>query len=187
MRKLVSIHGFQGSPEEGWSAWLAGEFATQGWQTAAPQMPSPNNPLVNEWVSSIDATMQSICGPTEETVLVGHSLGCIAVLRYLEQLPSEAQIGQVVLVGGFNSDLGWDELENFFEEDINWNAINSHGAQFTAIHSTNDKYVSLHYADNFKARLNAEVHILENAGHMAASDGYYEFPFLKKTIEDFVI
>ncbi len=167
------IHGWAGSPEEAWRPWLRDELEGRGFEIKMPAMPDAAHPEMEAWVKALSQTVGDV---DENCFFVGHSLGCIAILRYLETLPKDVKIGGMVLVAGFTSHLGIKDLASFFERPIDWEAIRSHGGRITAIHSDNDFYVSLHYADFFKKELGAKIVIEHGRGHFSGSDGITQLP-----------
>ena len=60
--------------------------------------------------------------------------------------------------------------------------IKNHCKRFVALHSDNDPYVSLRYADIFRKNLNAEVIIQHNMGHFSGGDGITELPIVFESI-----
>ena len=171
-KKAIVIHGWEGHPEEGWIPWLKNNLEKNGFEVVVPSMPNSANPKMNEWLDHLNKIVTS----DENTYFVGHSLGCITILRYLESLQPDKKIGGVILVAGFTSNLGYEELESFFQTKIDWNKIKSHCNKFTTIHSANDPYVSVHYADFFKDKLGAEVIIEQNMKHFSGDDNINELP-----------
>jgi len=110
--------------------------------------------------------------PGQELFLIGHSVGCITILRYLESLPDDMKIGGVVMVAGFTDDLGYmdsveekDVLPDFFQTSLDWDKIKSKAGKFVAIHSDNDPYVQLKHAEVFKDKLGAEIIIKSGMQH----------------------
>ncbi|HVF69554.1 MAG TPA: alpha/beta hydrolase [Xanthomonadales bacterium] len=104
--------------------------------------------------------------------LVGHSVGCIAILRYLEQLKDNEKVGGVVFVAGFTDDLSnvdsiEGELKNFFETPILWDKLKAKANKYVVIHSDNDPYVSRKYGDVFKEKLGAKLIVKKNMGHFS--------------------
>jgi predicted alpha/beta hydrolase family esterase len=173
-KRAFIIHGWEGSPEDGWIPWLKKELGGKGFEVFAPAMPNPNFPQMSEWVGHLAKTVGD---PDKDCYFVGHSLGCITILRYLESLGEDQKVGGAVLVAGFTSHLGFEELENFFPNMVNFDKIKSHCDRFVAIHSDNDPWVSVHYGEDlFKEKLGAEVVVKHNMKHFGSSDGITELP-----------
>jgi len=173
IKRVFLIHGWEGYPEEGWRPWLKKELEKKGFKVYAPAMPNTKNPSMNAWLKHLTKTVKN---PDKNCYFVGHSLGCITILRYLETLKQNQRVGGVVLVAGFTSNLGYGELQSFFAKPIDWERIKLHCKKFVAIHSDNDPYVSLHYADLFKEKLNAEVIVEHNMKHFSGDDGITTLP-----------
>jgi predicted alpha/beta hydrolase family esterase len=178
-KRVFVIHGWEGSPKEGWRPWLKDELEKRGFNVSVPAMPDTKHPKMNPWLSHLAKIVKT---PDKDCYLTGHSLGCITILRYLETLKRNEKVGGVVLVAGFTSNLGFEELGSFFTKPIDWKKIRSHCRKFVAIHSDNDPYVSPHYADFFKNNLNAKVLVKHNMGHFSGDDGIKKLPVLLKSI-----
>jgi len=173
VKRAFLIHGWEGYPEEGWRPWLKKELEKNNFEVYVPAMPDTAHPKMDAWSKHL---AKIVGNPDKDCYFVGHSLGCITILRYLETLKPNQQIGGVVLVAGFTSNLGYEELRSFFTKPINWGKIKSHGKKFVAIHSDNDPFVSLHYGDFFKKELNAEVIVEHNMKHFSGDDGVTVLP-----------
>lgn len=130
---------------------------------------------MSEWLPYLISVVAS---PDEQTYFIGHSLGNITILRYLESLRPQQKIGGCVFVAGFTTDLSIPELKesSFFAKPIDWNSVKSHCKKFIAIHSDNDKYVDVKYGEIFKKELNAEVIILPNMNHFSGNDNITQLP-----------
>ncbi len=180
-KRVFLVHGWGGYPEEGWRPWLKEELEKRGFNVFNLAMPNADNPKQAEWVAHI---RQEVKTADEDTYFVGHSLGVIAILRYLETLPPEQSVGGVVMVAGFDNDLGISELSDFFRAPIDWKKIGSHSDSFTSIESDNDPYELLRYNEIFRKKLHAEAIIEHNVFHFSADDGITELPIvLKKLLE----
>lgn len=174
MKHLIIVHGWEGYPEEGWFPWLKQQLQTKDFMVDVPAMPNAAKPQMNEWVPYLT---QTIGQPDSQTFLVGHSLGCITILRYLESLATGQKIGGVLLVAGFGARLKYDELANFFTTPVNWDKVKSHCPKFSAIFSTSDPYVPLGNADLFKKELGADITTLPGPGHFSGpSDNCTQLP-----------
>ena len=160
-KRVFIIHGWQGSPNGNWFPWLKERLGSRGFVVSVPEMPNPDYPELSQWIKKITEVVSK---PDNDTYLIGHSLGCIAILRYLEGLKT-GKIGGSILVAGFTDDLDVKELSDFFINPINWEKINSHCSKFVAVASDNDPYVSLKYSDILNEKLNAKVLIQHGMGH----------------------
>jgi predicted alpha/beta hydrolase family esterase len=173
MKRVFSIHGWEGHPESGWLPWLRNELEKKGFSVIVPAMPNTNRPKMREWVEHLT----NIVGiPDEDCYFIGHSLGCIAILRYIETLKDNQKIGGAVFVAGFASNPGFDDLQSFFTKPVEWEKIKSRCKSFVAIQSDNDSLVSMNYGEMFKEKLNAELVVEHNMGHFSGDDGINALP-----------
>ena len=164
MKKAIIIHCWEGYPEYCWYPNTKKELEEKGFEVIVSEMPDTKNPKLDNWLSNLQEIASK---PNEDTYLIGHSLGCITILRYLESLRENEKIGGAVLVAGFTDNLGFEELNSFFEKPIDFEKIKNHCSKFVAIHSDNDPYVDLKHAEVFKEKLNAEIIIKHNAKHFS--------------------
>jgi uncharacterized protein len=98
---------------------------------------------------------------------VGHSVGCVTIMRYLEGLRSGQKIGGVIFVAGFTDDLGFSELRNFFETPIDFEKIKTHTDNFVFIHSDDDPYVPLKYGNILKEKLGGDLIVKHAMKHFS--------------------
>ncbi len=164
MNKVILIHCWEGYPEYCWYPYAKHELETRGFEVTIPFFPDAL-PLLDKWVNKL---RQMIGGAGRKTLLVGHSLGCIAILKYLQALPGNEQIGGVVLVAPFVDNLKLRPLYSFFREPLNYEAIRRHCDRFIIIASSNDPYLRPYHAKVLQHQLNAEV-IWKQAGHFTQS------------------
>lgn len=164
MKNAVIVHCWDGYPNYCWYPQTKKELERKGFNVEIPQMPETNLPKLNKWLPVLE---QIIRTPNKDLYLVGHSAGCITILRYLETLHKNQKVGGVILVAGFTNDLGYDELKNFFETQINFEEIKKHCNKFVAINSDNDPYVDLSFGKEFEEKLNAKLIIKHNMGHFS--------------------
>src|SRR3990172_7377088 len=97
MKRAVIIHGWGGSPQAGWIPWLKKELEAKNIFVEAPQMPHTDTPTIEDWVPQLAKYVDA----EDESYLIGHSMGCQTIMRYLEKLPAGVKIKGVVLVAGF--------------------------------------------------------------------------------------
>lgn len=185
MKRVIIIHCWEGYPEYCWYPWVKKELEMRGFQVEVPAFPETENPKLSGWLPKL----QEVIGqPDEELYLIGHSLGCITIMRYLETLGENQKIGGVVFVAGFTENVGFDEIQTFFETPVDLEKIkNKVKNGFVAIHSDDDPYVDLKYANLFKEKLGAEIIIKHNAKHFSGviegEDSCTELPDVVSSIE----
>ena len=185
MKKAYIVHCWEGYPEYCWYPWVKAELEKRGFEVLVPAFPDTENPKMKAWVSKLQ---KIISEPNEDVYLIGHSIGCAAIMRYLETLSEDQKVGGVVMVAGFNENVGFEEIQNFFETSIDLEKIKKRSKNgFFAIHSDDDPYVDLKYADIFKEELSAEAIIKHEAKHFSGAiegeDSCLELPDVVESIE----
>jgi len=178
-KRAVLIHGWEGYPEEGWRPWLKKELERRDFKVIVPAMPDTATPTPEKWVPYL---AEIIGTPNEKTFLIGHSLGCITILRYLETLKDDEHIGGAILIAGFGQDLEYDgykgELSSFFRTSVDWGKVKEHCQKFVAIHSDDDLWVPVKHNKIFKDKLSAKVINQHGMKHYSGDDGITELPIV---------
>ena len=110
MKRVFLIHGWSGNPKEPWFVWIKKELEKRNFKVTIPKMPNPDYPKIDVWVNFLKRVIKN---PDKNTYLIGHSIGCQTILRYLEKL--NKKIGGCVFVAGF---FNLDNLETKKEQKI---------------------------------------------------------------------
>ena len=176
MKRVYIIHGYTGHPEKNWFPWLKNELQEMGFAVEVPAMPNAGSPQLAEWLPFLHSL---ISNPDEQTFLVGHSLGCIAILRYLESLPQDVKIGGALLVAGFSRPIHLTELNNFFETPLDYQKCKTHALAISCINSTNDPHVPLEDGIVMQDKLSAKLFIYKDGGHLNEKSGFKEFALVR--------
>ncbi|OGC80072.1 hypothetical protein A2943_01685 [Candidatus Adlerbacteria bacterium RIFCSPLOWO2_01_FULL_51_16] len=187
MKKRVFIaHGWDGTPEEGWFPWLKQELEKKGFEVTVPQLPDTGNPRIGNWVPAL---AKAVGTPDDQTYLVGHSMGCQTIARYLETLPEGQKVGGAVFVAGFFkhlTDIDDKETEDhWLKAPIDLSKVKSHLPKSVAIFSDNDPWVPLDNQDDFKNKLGSEIVIEHNKLHFSGSEGTTELPIALEKLLSF--
>ena len=179
MKRVVIIHGWGGSPDEPMHKWLKAELLKNGCEVVAPEMPDSETPRIGAWVSKI----KEIAGePDEEAIFVGHSIGCQAILRYLEKLPPPIKVGGVVFIApwltlqNLESDEERQIADPWLKTPIREKDVMRHIPKMIAIFSDDDPYVAGENINFFQDKFNAEIIIESKKGHFTEEDGVFELP-----------
>ena len=188
-KRVFIIHGYGARPSDNWFPWLKEKLEKKGFDSIVPQMPDTDNPTLKKWLPHL----QSLVGQCDEnTFFVGHSLGTITILKYLESLPESEKSGGVVLVGGFSETIGAEKLSSFTAKSLDYEKVKhtlsmrsqalgtndnkKSENKIIAIHSTDDQSVPYKFAEIIRDKLGAELITLRGAGHINKKSGYIQLP-----------
>jgi len=167
--RIYIIHGWGGNPQGAWIPWLKSQLQAKGVTVVAPEMPDTEHPRIDLWVGFLDGL---VIDPDEQTFFVGHSIGCQAILHYIQILPENVKVGGALCVAG------WFNLENYespdeekiaepwIREPIHKEKLQAHTKHFTTFVSSNDPFGCKEENVKRFTELGSEVKILENAGHI---------------------
>jgi len=190
-KKIVIIHGWGGSPKENWYRWLNAQLNKSGFEPKLPAMPDSLHPKINKWTAFLDKTVGEV---DENTYLVGHSIGCQTILRYLEKLEPNKKIGGVLFVAGWMhlTDETWDQdytpeiADQWLTTPIDFEKVKNHGNNFIAIQSDDDPYVPITDAKIFAEKLGAKIIKISNAGHISCEDSFETLPIALNSIKQMI-
>lgn len=163
MKRIIIIHCWGGPADGFWYPWLRDQLEQHEIAVEIPEMPDPESPRIEEWVSHLAHIIGS---PNEDTFLVGHSIGCQTILRYLESI--DAKIGGALLVAGWFHLNGLSPEEQaiakeWLETKIDINAASASCPYMVSLFSNNDPHVPIEDAKLFEDF--SEVKILDDYGH----------------------
>jgi len=176
MKKVIIVHGWAGSPEEPLHKWLKKNLEEKGFEVNVLFMPEPETPKIKEWV---DAIKENVPESNEDIYFIGHSIGCQAVLRYLQTI-GNVKVGGVVLIAPWIhldqqtiEEEGEESVEvarPWMETPIEWNKIKEVCDRFVCIFSDDDPYVPLSDEQIFKENLGAQTSVEHHKGHFSKGD-----------------
>lgn len=190
--RVIIVHGWGGSANEGWFPWLAEKLRKESINALALQMPDTEEPHIEAWVGAIGRAVGSA---DEHCVFVGHSLGCQAIVRYVASLGGSAKVRGAVFVAGFFlpiTNLWGGEKEvlidrEWAETKVDFGRAREKLRESIAIFSTDDDYVSLANREIFATQLGSKVHTLEGRKHFSGGDGIQELPEVYDAVHTLLI
>lgn len=173
---VLLVHGYLGFPENNWFPWLRSELELRGYTVIVPALPHPAWPIRAEWTQMLVDTLRNL--DPGETILVGHSLGCIALLYAVAELHAERPFRSAVLCAGFGRDfLRTDRLTHWFTPPPDFTQILSRVKQWTCVHSKDDALVPFVEGEWLAQQLQAKFVALEGMGHLTkVMNGIVELP-----------
>ena len=178
----VIVHGSYGSPDENWFPWLKGQLEKLGYEVFVPKFPTPKNQKLEVWMEIFDKYEESL---DENSILIGHSIGCAFILSVLEKL--EIKIKAAFLVAGFLGPLGnefYDSIsKTFTKKEFDWQKIKNNCDKFFVYHADNDPHVPLSKGEEIAEKTQGTLKIIKNAGHFNEKSGYKKFELLLEDIK----
>lgn len=125
MQRVIVVHGWGGSPEGDWMPWIKKELTNRRYEVLVPKMPDTENPKVEPWLSKLTETIGT---PRSDDILIGHSIGTLAIINYLQTLKADQKVGKVILVAPWHSlTLGEDEdpkiAEPWINNNVEWGKV----------------------------------------------------------------
>lgn len=180
MKNALILHGTYGHSKENWFPWLEKELNARGYRVWVPDLPQADHPSIPVW----NAFVRNQWTFDEESIIIGHSSGAVAVLGILQELLDKTRIDKGILVAGFTTDLDWDPLRDLFTYQFDWKTIKTRAGQFVLFHSDDDPYVPLWHGEKLKKLLDAQLIVMKGQKHFSVSTdpNYTTFPELLEKI-----
>ncbi|HSX27374.1 MAG TPA: alpha/beta hydrolase [Patescibacteria group bacterium] len=158
-----------------WFAWLKSKLEAEGIEVIAKDYPDAWICRASEWLPYLKKL-----GADENTILIGHSTGAVAAMRYGE---NNKLLG-TVLVGGYYTDLGEPEEKQagYFDEPWQWGKIKQNQQWIIQFHSTDDPFIPDEEAHHVHEMLKTELHEFHDRGHFGGDRTSLEFPELLEAL-----
>lgn len=159
-----------------WYLWAKEKLEDMGLDVIARDMPDPVVASRSVWVPFI---AEHASWP-EDTILIGHSSGATAIMRYLE----EGRCALAILVGGCYTDLG-DDLEKqsgYYDDPWRWERMREHAQRIVIFASTDDPYIDVSEPRFMHGKLRGTYHEYTDRQHFDEET----FPELIDVVRDFL-
>ena len=168
--KLIFLHGNGNStPHDNWFPYSKAAFEALGYTVIARQFPDAQLALAGSWLPFLKNELQA----DENSVLIGHSSGALAALRFAEQ---NKLLGSV-LVAAMHTDLSIESerLSGYFDTPWNWEAIKNNQKWIIQFASTDDPWIPRQEPRFIHQKLGTEYHEFTDQGHFGGD--YYKQTF----------
>lgn len=154
------------TPTDNFYKYVELKLKDLGFEVLNPQYPDAEIARAKYWLPFIE---EQLCD-TNNSILIGHSTGVVAIMRYLEKHKAK----NAILVGAYYTDLGMEsEKESgYFDEPWNWDLIKSNVENIYIINSKDDPYIDIKYPRYMAKKLDATFLEFETRGHF----NDYELP-----------
>lgn len=157
--KIIFVHGNGGDTKDiHWKPETAKTLESLGYAVINETFPDNEEAHANIWLPYLKQL-----GADEDTIIVGHSSGALAAMRYAET----HRIGGSVLIGACHTDLD-DPVEKqsgFFDTPWNWDAIKANQPWIVQFASTDDPYIAVEEPRYIHKMLSTDYHEFTDKGH----------------------
>ncbi|MVU76388.1 alpha/beta fold hydrolase [Nocardia sp. ET3-3] len=178
MSTIVVSHGLQAREDSVWFPAFRAELTRLGRDVVIPNLPGTDAPERDAWRKALS---EAVAATPEDTVLVGHSIGAVNVLRLLESHDPEAGVfAGAVLVSASAHEVGYDLLASFFEGGFDWPRIRAAAKGFRVLQAIDDPVNApdpLEHVGILVRELGAVATVLPAGGHLGAyPEDHMELP-----------
>ena len=178
--KCIFIHGNGGgSVSDHWFPWLKDELEKLNLSVISRNFPDPKLARQSIWLPFMENELKV----DNSTIIIGHSTGALAAMRYAEKNPIYAS----VLIGAPYTDCGEENerLSGYYDRPWNWQAIKNNQKWILQFHSPDDPYVPVAEARFIHQQLGSEYYELPNRQHFGGEGDKDQktFPELLKTLK----
>lgn len=174
--KILIIPGNGGSDvkKDNWYPWLYAQLTQRGLNVVAQNMPDPIFAHKAIWLPFIKNELQA----NENTIIIGHSSGSVAALRFLEQ----NKLLGAILIGCNFTDLGYPEEKEsgYYEDKWQWEKIKKNAQWLVQFASQDDPFIPIHEPRFIHEHIDSEYHEYKDRGHFMSPD--QQFPELFETV-----
>ena len=170
--KTLILHGWGGSDTPHWQAWLAGELAKDYGTVAFPLLDNPHFPTKNRWMKQFKQLLSDF----QPDTVVCHSLAN-TVWFHLCNEGEIKRVKRLLLVAPPKLDLELETIKTFFPVDVPTDLF---ADEVMLVTSNTDPYMTQDEATILQAKLDVEMLVLDQAGHINAESGYGQWPWVLK-------
>ncbi|HCR36109.1 TPA: alpha/beta hydrolase [Candidatus Woesebacteria bacterium] len=177
--KVILLHGNGGSTvEDNWFPYAKLEFEKLGLEVISKTFPDNKLARLEYWLPFLKDELKA----DENTILIGHSSGAVAALRFAE---NNKIYGSVIISASY-TDLGEksERVSGYFDKPWNWEKIKNNQNWIIQFASTDDPYIPIIGPRYIHEKLDTEYHEFTNKGHFGWDTGMKEFPELIKILSN---
>lgn len=181
MIKVIFIPGNGGStPSDNWFMSVKNQLEAQNILVTLEAFPDPELARESYWIPFLHDVLKA----DKNTILVGHSSGAIAAMRFAELYP----ILGTVLVGAYYTDLGMEteKLSGYFSRPWDFDKIRANQKWISLFASDDDPWIPIDEPRYLHKQLNCEYHEYKNQGHFGGDSVKKDFPELTLSILNFL-
>ena len=182
MKRVLILHGTDGSPDANWFPWLKEQLELRGFEIWVPELPNNHTPDRRVYNDFLLAAGWDLA----DNLIIGHSSGAVSILNLLEDNRCP-RIKAGVLVGAWahmdETDLDREQFKGLFpEEGFDFTSIASKAGKLIYIHGDEDPYCPLEQAQWLAEQTKSEITVIPGGHHLGSR--YTELPEILKVLEN---
>jgi hypothetical protein len=167
-KRILIIHGWESNSKEHWFLEEKRRLEKLGHEVVVPDMPNTFHPKQEEWIKVIEDF-----APDDNSILIGHSLGGVTILRYLEK--TNKKLTKCILIATpirklSKSGYDFNPIDDFFEPDFNWEKIKQNCKEFIVINQTEDNWIPPQHGKDLAYYVGGTLKIVEGNNHFDTID-----------------
>ncbi len=178
--KIYLVHGYTASKSSNWFPSFKKDLQNENVEVIVFDMPNSSAPDFNEWIEHLE---KSIISYDDNSIFVGHSLGCTTLLSYLDKNRIAKSIKGIYLISGFIEESPIPELLEFVKHKLDYSFLINLTKKRLAISAKDDDIVPFFYTEKMAVKLMADFLLLEEGKHFIDRDNFIEFPILVDEIK----
>lgn len=164
------------NPEDKWFPYVKRELEKSCIKVTNVKFPDAILARKKYWLPFLEKL-----GADENTILIGHSSGAIAAMRFAE---THRILGSV-LVGAYVSHLNEqsEKISGYFDKLWRWDAIKKNQRWIVQFASLDDPFIPIEEAREVHKKLATEYYEYANEGHFGSRDNKIKFPELIEAVK----
>src|SRR3989338_8700858 len=167
-QRLMIVPGNGCTPvkKSNWYSWLAKKSEESGMFSGVilEDMPDPYVAREKVWIPFIHEKLKEPAGgATDNCIIIGHSSGAVAAMRFLERY----RLLGCILVSACHTDLGDsnERASGYYDRSWEWETIKANAQWILQYHSSDDPFISVAESDHVAASLSTEYTLFTDKSH----------------------
>ncbi|OOF69607.1 RBBP9/YdeN family alpha/beta hydrolase [Rodentibacter caecimuris] len=175
MKNVYIVHGYTASPNNHWFPWLKQQLSQYSINCECLTMPESSNPTPDKWLAYLELHTKI----NANTVLVGHSLGCVAIMNLLAKHCIKPA-GAVFVSGFYQVPETLPMLTSFIDFYSSLPSLPNFKSY--VVSAMDDDIVPHKYSSELSIHLSADYIRLSQGGHFLDREGWSKFPLVLELI-----
>jgi hypothetical protein len=163
--RVVVVPRWGGGPDSDFYPWLERSLPPE-LRVERLALPDPDQPSIDAWVPRV---REALGGEAERarTILLGHSVGCMAAMRALDEAAVRPVHALLCVAGWWTVDEPWSSIRPWMDAPLDTARVRANARRVHVILSDNDPFTADHRAtaERFERALGAGVTLVRGGLH----------------------